>query len=78
MPSSSGCGDAAWAGLLDGIDEGTLRPGLTLDRAIDTMLVIASPSAYETLVHLRGYSMEEFERWVGDTLVAALLADPRA
>jgi AcrR family transcriptional regulator len=58
------------AGLLDGIDQSSLRPGLTLDGAIDTMLVIASPSAYETLVHLGGYSMDQFERWVGDTLVA--------
>jgi AcrR family transcriptional regulator len=66
------------AGLLDGIDEEQLRPGLTLDRAIDTMLVIASPSAYETLVHSRSYAMDEFERWVGDTLIAALLADHHA
>jgi prophage antirepressor-like protein len=42
------------------------------------MLVIASPSAYETLVHSRSYAMDEFERWVGDTLIAALLADHHA
>jgi AcrR family transcriptional regulator len=66
------------AGLLDGLDERRLRPGLTLDSAIDTMLVIASPAAYETLVESRGYSMDEFERWVGDTLIAALLAGPDA
>jgi len=63
------------AGLLDGIDENQLRPGLTLNRAIDTMLVIASPSAYETLVHPGGYDLDEFERWLGDTLTAALLAN---
>ncbi len=62
------------AGLLDGIEERRLRAGLTLDDAIDTMLVIASPFAYETLVQSKGYSMDEFERWVGDTLIAALLA----
>jgi hypothetical protein len=66
------------AGLLDGIDEASLRPGLTLDCAIDTMLIIASPSAYETLVHQGGYSMDQLERWVGDTLTAALLSEPRA
>lgn len=59
--------------VLDGIDESNLRPGLTLDAAVDTILVIASPSTYETLVHGRGYSMDELERWVGDTLIAALL-----
>lgn len=40
------------AGLLDGIDDGSLRPRLTLEGAIDTMLVIAGPSAYKTLVHI--------------------------
>jgi hypothetical protein len=65
------------AGLLDGIDEGSLRPGMTLASAIDTMLVIASPCAYETLVHEGGYSMDQLERWVGDTLVAALLEEHR-
>lgn len=37
------------AGLLDGIDEAALRPGLTMD---------------------------DFERWVGDTLIAVLLVSP--
>ncbi|RBY77275.1 TetR/AcrR family transcriptional regulator [Geodermatophilus sp. TF02-6] len=64
------------AGLLDGIDEADLRPGLTLDGAIDTMLVIASPAAHQTLVHRHGYSMDRFEAWVADTLTAALLALP--
>jgi AcrR family transcriptional regulator len=64
------------AGLLDGLDESALRPGLTLAAAIDTMLVIAGPGAYETLVRSQGYSLDEFERWVGDTLTAALLAAP--
>lgn len=66
------------AGLLDGLDEAGLRSGLTLDRAVDTVLVIASPNAYETLVHRGGYTMDEFERWIADTLTAALLPDPRA
>jgi hypothetical protein len=65
------------AGLLDGMDKGSLRPGPTLNRAIDTCSSSPVRAAYETLVHLGGYSMEEFERWFGDTLVAALLADPR-
>ena len=40
------------------------------------MLVIAGPAAYETLVVAGGCSMDELERWVGDTLIAALL-NPR-
>ncbi|GGL92218.1 TetR/AcrR family transcriptional regulator [Nakamurella endophytica] len=61
------------AGLLEGMDDAALRPGLTGDGAVDTLLVIASPTSYDTLVHARGYSLEQFERWVGDTLVAAIL-----
>jgi hypothetical protein len=76
-PSSIGCGRPRLAGLLDGMDKGSLRPGPTLNRAIDTCSSSPVRAAYETLVHLGGYSMEEFERWFGDTLVAALLADPR-
>jgi AcrR family transcriptional regulator len=64
------------AALLDGLDESSLRPGLTLEGAVDTMLVIASPSAHETLVNVGGYSLDDFERWVGDTLEAALLSPP--
>lgn len=64
------------AGVLVGVAEDSLRPGLTMDGAVDTLLVIASPSAYEALVHRGGYTMDEFERWVADTLVAALL-EPR-
>lgn len=41
--------------------------------AIDTMLVIVGPDTYHTLVQARGYSMDEFERWVGGTLIAAVL-----
>jgi hypothetical protein len=34
---------------------------LSLDRAIDTMLVIASPYACELLVEPGGYPMDDFE-----------------
>jgi AcrR family transcriptional regulator len=67
----------ATAGLLDGI-EGSLRPGLTLQQAVDTTFVIASPSAYEALVTMGGYTLNRYERWLGDTLIAALLASPAA
>ena len=49
-----------------------------VERAIDTMLLLASPSAYKTLVHSRDYSTDEFERSVGATLIAALLPEPPA
>ncbi len=62
--------------LLHGIDHTWLRPGLTLDQAIDTLMVIASPQAYETLVAASGYSLDDFEEWVATTLIAALLRPP--
>lgn len=61
------------AGALAGLDEACLRPGLTADLAVDTLLVLASPAAYESLVGDRGYSLDEFETWLAGTLIAALL-----
>ena len=60
-------------GALAGLDDGCLRSGLTRDRAVDTLLVLASPATYESLVGNRGYSMDEFEAWLADALVAVLL-----
>lgn len=62
------------AGLLDGIDQNSLRPGLTMDSAIDTLMIIASPATYQTLVEQQGYSITEFQHWLENTLIAALLA----
>jgi AcrR family transcriptional regulator len=61
------------AGALAGLHDECLRPGLTRDGAIDTVLVLASPATYESLVENRGYSMDEFEGWLADALVAVLL-----
>ena len=61
------------AGVLANLDEQCLREGLTMDAAIDTLLVLASPATYQTLVVDRGYSWDEFEVWLAGILVAALL-----
>jgi AcrR family transcriptional regulator len=61
------------AGVLANLDEQCLREGLTMDAAIDTLLVLASPATYQTLVVDRGYSWDEFEDWLAGILVAALL-----
>lgn len=52
-----------------------LRSGLTREAARDTAWAIASPEAYEVLVRHAGYTLDEFERWMADTLAAALLAN---
>jgi len=51
----------------------SLRPGLTRTAAADTAWAIASPESYELLVRGAGYAIDDYERWVSRTLVAALL-----
>lgn len=63
-------------GALAGLDDGCLRPGLSRAAAVDTLQVLAGPSTYEVLVEDRGYSLDEFEAWLADTLVAAVLSPP--
>jgi len=53
-----------------------LRPGLTSALAADTAWVIASPDTHDLLVCQAGYSYDELEEWVRDTLGAALLGLP--
>jgi AcrR family transcriptional regulator len=53
-----------------------LRPGLTSALAADTAWVIASPDTHDLLVCQAGYSYDELEEWVRDTLGAALLGRP--
>ena len=66
------------AAALAGMDDACLRPGLTRDAAVDTLLVLAGPASYESLVEGRGYSLDGFEAWLAGCLVALLLrpADP--
>jgi AcrR family transcriptional regulator len=53
-----------------------LRPGLTNAVAADTAWVIASPDTHDLLVCQAGYSYDELEQWVRETLGAALLGGP--
>ena len=50
-----------------------LRPGLTHDTAADTAWALASPECWDLLIRRRGYSLDKYQAWVGDTLAAALL-----
>jgi hypothetical protein len=52
-----------------------LRPGLTHAAAADTAWVIASPETHYQLVRQAGYSYDQLEDWVRDTLAAALFPD---
>jgi hypothetical protein len=52
-----------------------LRPGVTRASAADTAWVIASPDTRCQLVHRAGYSYDQLEDWIRNTLTAALLPD---
>lgn len=65
------------AAALAGLDESSLRPGLTHEAMVDTVLVLASPATYESLVQGRGYSPDEFEAWLAESLAAVLLRRDR-
>jgi len=53
-----------------------LRRGLTNTAAADTAWAIASPDIHDLLVRQAGYSYDQLEAWVRDTLGAALLDSP--
>jgi AcrR family transcriptional regulator len=53
---------------------GALRSGLSRDRALDILRVVASFEAYIELTERRGWSGEEWRAWVGRVLKAELLA----
>lgn len=66
-----------WAAVLTGLDVTELRPGIDLDRAVDSAMAIASPATYDVMVRELGYSLDRYQEWVADTLVAALVPDRR-
>jgi len=53
--------------------EGSLRAGLTEERARDVMFALAGPDVYDVLVSRFGWSNEQFEDWLSDTLAISLL-----
>lgn len=52
---------------------GTLREGMSLAAAADTLFAIGSPETYRLLTMERGWSPDRFERWYADTLARLLL-----
>lgn len=62
-----------FAGLL--AERGTLRPGLSVERAADLLWTICAQANYDSLVTARGWSPSEYRDWLSDTLAASLLPD---
>ena len=50
-----------------------LRPGLTIDAAVDRYLAMVLPEIYRTLVIERAWAPEDYEKWLSKTLVHQLL-----
>lgn len=59
-------------------ERGALRPGLDVERAADILWTVCAQANYDSLVTARGWTPEEYRDWLADTLIAALLADPRS
>jgi AcrR family transcriptional regulator len=54
---------------------GTLRRGLTVDRAADIAWALTSDELFAALVGLRGWSVKAYVAWTSEALVRELLAD---
>jgi AcrR family transcriptional regulator len=53
-----------------------LRADLTVERAGDILAYYAGPWAYRHLVAARGWSLDDYEHWLAETLYAQLMAVP--
>jgi AcrR family transcriptional regulator len=56
--------------------KGALRTGLSEARATDIMWAIANPSTHRSLIGERGWAADEYERWLAQVLISALLKEP--
>jgi AcrR family transcriptional regulator len=54
---------------------GSLRSGLSIADATDTMSAVAHPDTYAFLIRRRGWTPERYERWLSDNLRLMLLSD---
>jgi AcrR family transcriptional regulator len=54
-------------------DEDSLRPGLDADRAADLLWALNHPDVWRLLVRVRGWTAEEYERWLAGAFRRELL-----
>jgi AcrR family transcriptional regulator len=55
------------------LQNGPLRPGLSLDEATDTYSALSNPWTYAFLTQRRGWSPNHFERWIANCFEQLLL-----
>ena len=69
---------AGAASVLDSVRKvGKLRSGLTRERAIDVLWLLNSPAVFAHLVRRAGWSLDQYQSWLADAMVAELLGDNR-
>ena len=59
------------------LEAGRLREGLTRDHALDILWVLTGSHIYEDLVTGVGWTPNQYEIWLGDTLISQLISDSR-
>jgi hypothetical protein len=52
-----------------------LARGLDIDTATDILWTLNHPALWQLLVRERGWSPEQYERWLGDSFCSQLLQD---
>jgi AcrR family transcriptional regulator len=55
-------------------EQGVLRPGLTVARAADILWLYLGPWSYRVLVAERGWTLDEYEAWLADTLYTQVMS----
>lgn len=58
--------------------QNALRTDLNIEHAADRLWWYAGPWAYRGLVATRGWSLDEFENWLAETLYTQLMVPPPA
>jgi AcrR family transcriptional regulator len=58
------------------VERDGLRTGLGPERATDVVWTLNSPDVYQLLRTARGWSLDDYENWLGRSLVDALLERP--
>ena len=53
-----------------------LRDGLTVERAVDVVWTLTSPEVVDRLVRRRGWTLDEYEAWLGQAMADGLLGAP--
>lgn len=67
-------GDAARRRVISTWPEGTLKPGVTVDRALDVYAVVCSIQTFDIAMLERGWTADEVEQWWVATLPGLILA----